>query len=282
MRRLKDLVLRILLQISVILPLIALSGIVFFIISRGIGVIDWEFLTQMPRDSMTAGGIFPAIVGTFYLVLTAIFFALPLGVLAAIYLAEYARQGSVVRIIRTGISTLAGVPSVVFGLFGMAIFVRLFDFGVSILSGGLTLGIMILPIIIRTSEEALMAIPRTFREASLALGATKWQTIYRVIVPVSVPSILTGSILGIGRAAGDTASILFTAATFYIIRLPSSIFSEVQALPYHIYGLLTEGTHPVEQIPIAYGTATVLLLLVLSMSAVSIVMRNRFRRQKKW
>lgn len=282
MRRLKDLVLRILLQISVILPLIALSGIVFFIISRGIGVIDWEFLTQMPRDSMTAGGIFPAIVGTFYLVLTAIFFALPLGVLAAIYLAEYARQGSVVRIIRTGISTLAGVPSVVFGLFGMAIFVRLFDFGVSILSGGLTLGIMILPIIIRTSEEALMAIPRTFREASLALGATKWQTFYRVIVPVSVPSILTGSILGIGRAAGDTASILFTAATFYIIRLPSSIFSEVQALPYHIYGLLTEGTHPVEQIPIAYGTATVLLLLVLSMSAVSIVMRNRFRRQKKW
>ena len=282
MRRLKDLVIRILLQISVILPLIALSGIVFFIISRGIGVIDWEFLTQMPRDSMTAGGIFPAIVGTFYLVLTAIFFALPLGVLAAIYLAEYARQGSVVRIIRTGISTLAGVPSVVFGLFGMAIFVRLFDFGVSILSGGLTLGIMILPIIIRTSEEALMAIPRTFREASLALGATKWQTFYRVIVPVSVPSILTGSILGIGRAAGDTASILFTAATFYIIRLPSSIFSEVQALPYHIYGLLTEGTHPVEQIPIAYGTATVLLLLVLSMSAVSIVMRNRFRRQKKW
>ncbi|MCD5384206.1 phosphate ABC transporter permease PstA [candidate division WOR-3 bacterium] len=282
MRRLKDLVIRILLQISVILPLIALSGIVFYIISRGIGVINWKFLTQMPRDSMTAGGIFPAIVGTFYLVLTAILFALPLGVLSAIYLVEYARQGRVVRIIRTGVSTLAGVPSVVFGLFGMAIFVRLFGFGVSVLSGGLTLGIMILPIIIRTSEEALMAIPRTFREASLGLGATKWQTIYRVILPVSVPSILTGSILGIGRAAGDTASILFTAATFYIIRLPSSIFSEVQALPYHIYGLLTEGTHPAEQIPIAYGTATVLLLLVLSMSAVSIVMRNHFRRRKKW
>ncbi len=282
MRRLKDLVIRILLQISVILPLIALSGIVFYIISRGIGVINWKFLTQMPRDSMTAGGIFPAIVGTFYLVLTAILFALPLGVLSAIYLVEYARQGRVVRIIRTGVSTLAGVPSVVFGLFGMAIFVRLFGFGVSVLSGGLTLGIMILPIIIRTSEEALIAIPRTFREASLGLGATKWQTIYRVILPVSVPSILTGSILGIGRAAGDTASILFTAATFYIIRLPSSIFSEVQALPYHIYGLLTEGTHPAEQIPIAYGTATVLLLLVLSMSAVSIVMRNHFRRRKKW
>jgi len=281
-RKFKELVFGVFLHTTIALPLIALFTVIYFIVIRGARVIDWEFLTQMPREAMTAGGIFPAIVGTFYLVMVAVLFALPLGIMAAIYLVEYARQGGVVQIIRTGVSTLAGVPSVVFGLFGMVIFVRFFEFGVSILSGGLTLGIMILPTIIRTSEEALLAIPQTFREASFALGATKWQTIYRIVLPNSISSILTGSILGIGRAAGDTASLLFTAATFYIMHLPRSIFSEVQALPYHIYGLLTEGTHPEAQIPIAYGTATVLLFLVLSMSAVSIVMRNRFRRRKKW
>ncbi len=282
MRKFKELVFSVFLHTATALPLIALFSVIFFIISRGAMVINWEFLTQMPRDAMTAGGIFPAIVGTFYLVLVAVFFALPLGVMAAIYLVEYARQGGIVQTVRIGVSTLAGVPSVVFGLFGMVIFVRFFGFGVSILSGGLTLGIMILPTVIRTSEEALLAIPQGFREASFALGATKWQTIYRIVMPNSISSILTGSILGIGRAAGDTASILFTAATFYIMHLPNSVFSEVQALPYHIYGLLTEGTHAQAQIPIAYGTATVLLFLVLSMSALSIVMRNRFRRRKKW
>ncbi|MBA2123899.1 phosphate ABC transporter, permease protein PstA [bacterium Unc6] len=282
MRKFKELVFSVFLHTATALPLIALFSVIFFIISRGAMVINWEFLTQMPRDAMTAGGIFPAIVGTFYLVLVAVFFALPLGVMAAIYLVEYTRQGGIVQTIRIGVSTLAGVPSVVFGLFGMVIFVRFFGFGVSILSGGLTLGIMILPTVIRTSEEALLAIPQGFREASFALGATKWQTIYRIVMPNSISSILTGSILGIGRAAGDTASILFTAATFYIMHLPNSVFSEVQALPYHIYGLLTEGTHAQAQIPIAYGTATVLLFLVLSMSALSIVMRNRFRRRKKW
>lgn len=282
MRKLKEFILRILLHLAAALPLIALLGIVFFIMSRGARMISWEFLTQMPREVMTAGGIFSAIVGTFYLTLTAILFAIPLGVLAAIYLAEYARPGGVLRLIRIGVSTLAGVPSVVFGLFGVAIFVVFFGFGVSILSGGLTLGIMILPTIIRSSEEALLAVPPTFREASYALGASKWQTIYRMVLPNSVSSILTGSILGIGRAAGDTASILFTAATFFVIHLPDSIFSEVQALPFHIYGLLTEGTHPEAQIPIAYGTATVLLFLVLGMSGVAIIMRNRFRRRRKW
>ncbi len=282
MRKFKDFILQILLFASILLPSLALFGVMYFIISRGAGVINWEFLTQMPRDAMTAGGIFPAIVGTFYLVVVAVVFALPLGVMAAIYLVEYARQGSIVQIIRTGVSTLAGVPSVVFGLFGLAIFVRFFGFGVSILSGGLTLGIMILPTIIRASEESLLVVPQSFREASLALGATKWQTVRKIVLPNSISTILTGSILGISRAAGDTASLLFTAATFYIIHLPDSIFSEVQALPYHIYGLLTEGTHAETQIPIAYGTATILLFLVLSMSIVSIIMRNRFRRRKKW
>jgi phosphate transport system permease protein len=281
-RRFKEFIFQRLLEMAVVLPLIALFSVIFFIVSRGLGVINWGFLTQMPRDAMTAGGIFPAIVGTFYLVVVSVLFSFPLGVMAAIYLVEYAQQKKLVQIIRTGVNTLAGVPSVVFGLFGMVVFVRAFGFGVSILAGGLTLGIMILPTIIRVSEESLLAIPHTFREASFALGATKWQTIYRIVLPNSISSILTGSILGIGRAAGDTASLLFTAATFYIIHLPRSIFSEVQALPYHIYGLLTEGTHPESQIPIAYGTATVLLFLVLSMSAVSIVMRNRFRRGKKW
>ncbi|RKY82787.1 phosphate ABC transporter permease PtsA, partial [candidate division KSB1 bacterium] len=172
--------------------------------------------------------------------------------------------------------------SVVFGLFGLAVFVKFFGFGVSILSGALTLGIVILPTIIRASEEALLVVPQPVREASLALGATKWQTIRKVVLPNAISGILTGSILGIGRAAGETAPILFTAATFYIIRLPKSIFDEVLALPYHIYALMTEGTHPESQVPIAYGTALVLLFLVLSIDLVAIVIRNRFRKRKKW
>lgn len=186
----------------------------YFIISRGIKVINWQFLTQMPQKGMTAGGIFPAILGTLYLTIGAICFALPLGTSAAIYLTEYSAQNRLIRIIRIGINNLAGVPSVVFGLFGLAIFVKFLNFGVSILSGSLTLGILILPTIIRASEEALSAVPQSFREASLALGATKWQTIQKVILPNSISGILTGSILSIGRAAGETAPILFTAATF--------------------------------------------------------------------
>ena len=245
-------------------------------------MLSWGFLTQMPREGMTRGGILPAIIGTFYLTVGAILFALPLGVFAAIYLTEYARQGRLVRLIRLGINNLAGVPSVVFGLFGLAVFVKFFGFGVSILSGALTLGIVILPTIIRASEEALLVVPQPVREASLALGATKWQTIRKVVLPNAISGILTGSILGIGRAAGETAPILFTAATFYIIRLPKSIFDEVLALPYHIYALMTEGTHPESQVPIAYGTALVLLFLVLSIDLVAIVIRNRFRKRKKW
>ena len=254
----------------------------YFIISRGIRVINWEFLTQMPRKAMTAGGIFPAILGTFYLTMGAICFALPLGVSAAIYLNEYAVQNRLIRIIRISINNLAGVPSVVFGLFGLAIFVKFLNFGVSILSGSLTLGILILPTIIRASEEALSAVPDSFREASFALGATKWQTIQRVVLPNSFSGILTGAILSIGRAAGETAPILFTAVTFYSMRLPKSIFSEVMTLPYHIYALMTEGTHPESQVPIAYGTALVLVFLVLGLNLIAVILRNRFRRSKKW
>jgi len=271
-----------LLRLSIVVILSGLFLILLFIVVRGVQVLSWKFLTQMPKAGMTRGGILPAIIGTFYLTVGAILFALPLGVFAAIYLTEYARQGRLVRLIRLGINNLAGVPSVVFGLFGLAVFVKFFGFGVSILSGALTLGIVILPTIIRASEEALLVVPQPVREASLALGATKWQTIRKVVLPNAISGILTGSILGIGRAAGETAPILFTAATFYIIRLPKSIFDEVLALPYHIYALMTEGTHPESQVPIAYGTALVLLFLVLSIDVVAIVIRNRFRKRKKW
>ncbi|HDN97662.1 MAG TPA: phosphate ABC transporter permease PstA [bacterium] len=280
LRKVKEFLGFMILRFATFLILFSLFTILYFITIRGIKVINWEFLTQMPSEGMTSGGIFPAILGTFYLTLCAICFSLPLGVAAATYLAEYAKEGKLVRIIRIGINNLAGVPSIVFGLFGLAVFVKYFGFGVSILSGGLTLGILILPVIIRASEEAILSVPRSFREASLALGATKWQTIYRVVLPNALPGILTGSILGIGRAAGETAPILFTAVTFYSARLPTSIFSEVQALPYHIYALMTEGTHPETQIPIAYGTTLVLLFLVLGIDLVAIVIRKRARKRK--
>ncbi|HDP36696.1 MAG TPA: phosphate ABC transporter permease PstA [Candidatus Atribacteria bacterium] len=281
-RRYKEKIAYLFLTLMVSIILVSLFMLFYFIISRGVKVISWQFLTEIPRKAMTAGGIFPAILGTFYLTVGAICFALPLGIFAAIYLSEYATQNRLIRIIRIGINNLAGVPSVVFGLFGLAIFVKYMGFGVSILSGGLTLGILILPTIIRASEEALLAVPPSFREASLALGATKWQTIQKVVLPSSISGILTGSILAIGRAAGETAPILFTAVTFYTMRLPNSIFSEVQALPYHIYALMTEGTHPESQVPIAYGAALVLICLVLGLDLIAIILRNRFRRSKKW
>lgn len=251
-----------------------------FVASRGAGVVNGTFLTQMPRNAMTEGGILPAILGTLYLVIGAMLFAAFLGVASAIYLAEYARQGALVRIIRIGISNLAGVPSVVFGLFGLAVFVKWFGFGVSMLSGALTLGIVVLPTIIRASEEAILAVPGSYREASLALGATKWQTVRYAVLPSALPGILTGCILGVGRAAGETAPIMFTAATFFTARLPGSIFDEVQALPYHIYALVTEGTHPEAQVPIAFGTALVLLALVLGVDLVAIILRARYESRR--
>jgi len=280
LRKIKEFIGFTILRLATFTILFSLFAILYFISIRGIKVINWQFLTKMPSQGMTSGGIFPAILGTFYLTLCAVCFSLPLGVAAAIYLAEYAKEGKLVRIIRIGINNLAGVPSIVFGLFGLAVFVKYLGFGVSILSGGLTLGILILPVIIRASEEAILAVPKSLREASLALGATKWQTIYRVVLPNALPGILTGAILGIGRAAGETAPILFTAVTFYSAKLPTSIFSEVQALSYHIYALMTEGTHPELQIPIAYGTALVLLFLVLGIDLVAIIIRKRARKRK--
>jgi phosphate transport system permease protein len=260
----------------------ALAIMLGFIFVRGYRAINWTFLSQPPREAMTQGGIFPAIVGTFYLTLGAILIAFPLGVASAIYLSEYAREGRLVRVIRLGINNLAGVPSVVFGLFGLGLFVVFLGFGSSILSGSLTLGFLILPVIIGASEEALKAVPQTYREASLALGGTKWQTIYRVVLPAALPGILTGSILGIGRAAGETAPIMFTAAAFYTARLPSSVFDEVMALPYHIYVLATAGTHIEETRHLQYGTALVLIGFVLGVNLVAIILRTRARRKQTY
>ena len=263
---------------SAIIPtLFFLGTIIYFVCVKGISVISWEFLTEVPRRGMTEGGIAPAIVGTLYLTMGAILFSLPLGLACAIYLCEYSPKSYVVNIIRMSINNLAGVPSVVFGLFGLAVFVKFLGFGVSILSGSLTLGIMVLPQIISASQEALIAVPQSYREASLALGANHWQTIKKIVLPSALPGILTGVILSIGRAAGETAPILFTAATFYTRGYPDSIFSEVMALPYHIYALMTEGTHPEKQTTIAYGCALILMLLVLLMSALAIFLRQRQR-----
>ncbi len=269
-----------LLFLATMLIVVPVGMIVVIIIQKGIAAINWQFLTDVPRQGMRAGGIFPAIVGTIYLVLGAIIFALPVGLLAAIYLSEYAKDNYLTRIIRLAIVNLAGVPSVVYGLFGLAIFVVFFKFGTSILSGSLTLGIMILPVIITTSREALESVPYSFREASLSLGASKWQTIRHTVLPNAVPGILTGTILGLGRAAGETAPILFTVAAFYLPQLPKSIFDQAMALPYHLYVISTQVPNVDEKI--RYGTALVLLFLVLFMNLIAIIIRYRFRKAKKW
>lgn len=268
--------------LAMLIVLATLALILYFVFKRGINVISWEFISSMPQNGMTEGGIFPALLGSFYLISGSIIFSAPLGVFAAIYMTEYARKEyKAIRIIRVGVNNLSGVPSVVFGLFGLGIFVKLFGFGVSILSGALTLGIVILPTIIRASEEALMAVPDEYRHASLAMGATNWQTIKKVTLPAALPGILTGVILGVGRVAGETAPTIFTAATFFTTQLPNSIFSEVMALPYHIYALVTAGTMPQKQIPLAYGTAVVLLALVLLINLIAIILRIRYDKMMK-
>ncbi len=269
-------------SLCALLIILALGGILFYIFSNGLQAINWEFLTSLPRDSMTRGGIMPAILGTLYLTLGAITVALPLGIASAVYLTEYARQGRIIRIIRLGVNCLAGIPSVVFGLFGLGFFVVFLQFGSCILSGALTLGFLVLPTIIGASEEALKAVPQTFREASLALGVSKWRTISRIVLPNALPGILTGSILGIGRAAGETAPIMFTAAAFFTAKLPSSIFDEVMALPYHIYVLATAGTRIEETRPLQFGTALVLMALVLGIDLFAIIIRSRMRKKKRW
>ncbi len=266
--------------LSTLLIVVPVGLIVVIIVQKGLPGISWQFLSDIPRQGMRAGGIFPAIIGTLYLVSGAIVFALPIGLLAAIYLSEYSKDNLLNRVIKLAIVNLAGVPSVVYGLFGLALFVVFFKFGASIIAGSLTLGIMVLPIIITASREALESVPYSFREVSLSLGASKWQTIRHIVLPNAVPGILTGTILALGRAAGETAPILFTVAAFYLPRLPNSLFDQAMALPYHLYVISTQVPNVDEKI--RYGTAFVLLALVLLMNLAAIVIRNRFRKKKKW
>lgn len=269
------------LGLATVVVLLILGIILYDISVKGVSVISWKFLTQPPKAGMTKGGIFPAIVGTLYVSLITVLFSVPLGVCAAIYLNEYAKKSMFTRIIRVAIRNLAGVPSIVYGLFGVVLFVQLFKFGTCILSSGLTLGLLTLPWTITASEEALRSVPDSYREGALALGATKWQAIKTNVLPYALPGILTGTILGLARAAGETAPILFTGVAFFLPHLPSSIFSQFMALPYHLYILATQ--HPaIEKVrPIAYGTALVLILLVLSLNSVAIFLRYYLRRKRK-
>lgn len=267
-----------LLGFSVLALLLALLG---FIVYNGIGVINWEFITTAPTEGMTAGGIYPAIVGTLCLVAGSMIVAFPVGIMSAIYTQEYARDGWLVRIIRIMTNNLAGIPSIVFGLFGMALFVNTLGFGDSIAAGSLTLGLLALPLVIRTTEEALKAIPDTYRTGSYALGAGKLQTIFRVVLPAAFPDIITGLILSIGRVSGETAPILFTAAAYFLPKLPSSIFDQVMALPYHLYVIATSGTDLEASRPIAYGTALVLITIVLVMNLLATAIRSYIFKNKK-
>lgn len=266
-----------LLGFSVLALLLALLG---FIVYNGAGGLSWEFVSQFPSEGMTAGGIFPAIVGTLCLVVGSMIVAFPLGIMSAIYMVEYAHNVKVARFIRIMTNNLASVPSIVFGLFGMALFVNTLGFGDSILAGSCTLGILALPLVIRTTEEALKAIPDSYRTGSLALGATKLQTIHRVVLPAALPDIMTGLVLSIGRVSGETAPILFTAAAYFLPHLPRSIFDQVMALPYHLYVIATTGVDLEASRPIAYGTALVLITIVLLMNCLAMLLRHYLGRKR--
>lgn len=261
----------------VIVPILLVIGI---IIARGIGAINWSYLTTMPQNGMKEGGIFPAILGTLLLTLGTAVAAIPVGVGGAIYLSEYARDTWFTRAIRLAILNLAGIPSVVYGLFGLGLFVLFLNFGTSILAGSLTLAIMTLPIIISSAEEALRAVPTEFRTVSASLGGTRWQGIRHIILPQALPGIITGVILGLLRAAGETAPILFTVAAFFLPNLPHSLFDQTMALPYHLYVVSTQV--PGMPVQMQYGTALVLLLLVLSLNIVASIIRSYFRRRREW
>ena len=269
-----------LLTAAALLVVLQILLVIAAIMVRGIGAINWEFLTAVPRDGMKAGGIFPAIVGTLLLTLGTALAAIPVGVAGAIYLAEYARDTTLTRAIRLAVVNLAGIPSVVYGLFGLGLFVLFLRFGASILAGSLTLAIMTLPVIISTAEEALRAVPVEFRTVSASLGGTRWQAIRTIVLPQALPGIITGVILGLLRAAGETAPILFTAAAFYLPQLPRSPFDQTMALPYHLYVISTQV--PGMPAEIQYGTALVLLVLVLSLNLVATLIRSRFRRRRQW
>ncbi|MGL4328382.1 MAG: phosphate ABC transporter permease PstA [Tannerellaceae bacterium] len=266
-----------LLSASVVLILLFILG---FIVKNGMEALSWDFLTKSPEDGMTKGGIFPAIVGTLYLVIGSSLFSFPIGIMSGIYMNEYAKNGWIVKLIRIMTNNLSSVPSVVFGLFGMALFVNFFGFGDSLIAGSLTLGLLSLPLIIRTTEEALKSIDKSYREGSLALGATKLQTIRKVILPMAFPNIITGLILSIGRVSGETAPILFTCAAYFLPNLPHSIFDQVMALPYHLYVIATSGTNMEATRPMAYGTALVLVLIVLVLNLIANVVRKHFSKHQ--
>jgi len=258
-----------------------LFAILGFIAIRGIHVVNWEFLTAMPEDGMTKGGIYPAIIGTACLVLGSMIFAFPIGVLSGIYTNEYLQDSWLKRFIRMMTNNLAGIPSIVFGLFGMALFVNYLEFGDSIIAGSLTLGLLTLPVVIRTTEEALKSVDNTLRMGSYALGATKIQTIRRVVLPIAYPNIITGLILSIGRVSGETAPILFTVAAYFLPKLPSSLSDQVMALPYHLYVLATSGTNMEETRPMAYGTAFVLISIVLIINTAASFLRRYLNKKVK-
>ena len=267
-------------RLITIITILPILGIVVYIAYKGFPAISWEFISAMPKDGMRAGGILPAIVGTFYLMIGTAAFSIPLGIAAGIYLAEYATDNLWTRIIRIAIISLGGVPSVVYGLFGLGLFVLFFKMGISILSAALTLSIMTLPVIISTSEEALRSVPYKFRIVGISLGGTQWQTIRKVILPQALPGIVTGIILGLERAVGETAPILFTGATFFLPHLPSSPLDATMALPYHIYVISTQ--IPGMPITIQYGTVLVLLVFVLAMNMIASVIRSRARAKRQW
>lgn len=264
------------------LSVVAILGIILtFIIYKGASSISWDFITKMPEEGMTKGGIYPAIIGTLYLVAGSMLFAFPVGVLAAIYMNEYVKDGWIKKIIKQMTNNLAGIPSIVFGLFGMSLFVNKLGFGDSIIAGSLTLGLLALPVVIRTTEEALKAVDNTFRHASLGLGASKWQTTSKVVLPIAFPNIITGLILSIGRVSGETAPILFTVAAYFLPKLPTSMFDQVMALPYHLYVIATSGTDITASRPLAYGTALVLIVIVLIANLLANGLRRYFGKKVK-
>jgi phosphate transport system permease protein len=266
-----------LVTLLVVIPILL---ILYFVISRGWSAITWEFLTAMPRNGMKDGGIFPAIIGTVLLITGTMAFSLPLGILSAIYLVEYAKDNLFTRLIKLSVVNLSGIPSIVYGLFGFTLFVVFMRLGVSILAGSLTLAIMSLPVIITATKEALEAVPMAYREISLSLGATRWQTVRYCVLPYAIPGILTGTVLSLSRAAGETAPILFTVAAFYLPRLPNSLFDQVMALPYHLYVISTQVPNMPEKL--SFGTGLVLIGLVCLMNLVSIILRSHFRKKKQW
>ncbi len=269
-----------LLGLATLVMVLPIVGLIVYVVIAGLPQISWEFLTAMPTNGMRAGGILPAILGTFYLTLGTALFSIPPGVAAAIYLAEYAPDNGVTRAIRIAMTNLAGIPSVVYGLFGLGLFVIFLHFGTSILAASLTLSIMTLPVIISTAEQSIRSVPIQFRTVSISLGATRWQTIWRVILPESLPGIITGIILGLERAAGETAPILFTGATFFLPRLPHSPLDPTMALPYHLFVISTQV--PGMPLQVQYGTVLVLLVFVLGMNLIAAVIRSRARAKRKW